>query len=256
MLNYITSKCYFHWWRVSCWQFAIVTLWVLQASSSDCSPIVCVTLDGNGAAYREVGRFWLFPSKRGFKFQWSWSTSSVKCLLDMLQIKIVFEGEESKSDVLMTCSVIQMCRELEEDVSRLKALAVGILNDMGGGGVTLPEDLVCEVCRFGAGEIHCVASIVGGIASQESIKVPTLHHPPFQTLCTLLSSNYKSFKSVQFLFCFVLFCADVTFSYIQYLLICTDQPFELCQLLTGQFTPIQGTFLYNAMSATSLVLNI
>jgi len=87
--------------------------------------------------------------------------------------------------------------ELEEDVSRLKALAVGILNDMGGGGVTVPEDLVCEVCRFGAGEIHCVASIVGGIASQESIK-----------------------------------------------------------LLTGQFTPIQGTFLYNAMSATSLVLNI
>lgn len=81
-----------------------------------------------------------------------------------------------------------MCRELEEDVSRLKALAVGILNDMGGGGVTVPEDLVCEVCRFGAGEIHCVASIVGGIASQESIKVSNLHHLPFQTLCNLLAS--------------------------------------------------------------------
>jgi hypothetical protein len=144
-----------------------------------------------------------------------------------------------------------MCRELEEDVSRLKALAVGILNDMGGGGVTVPEDLVCEVCRFGAGEIHCVASIVGGIASQESIKVFNLHHLPFQTLCNLLASIYTCFESAQFFF-----YADVTFSYMQCLLIRTEQPFELCQLLTGQFTPIQGTFLYNAMSATSLVLNI
>lgn len=88
-------------------------------------------------------------------------------------------------------------REMEEDVSRLKALAVGLLNDMGGGGASLPEDIISEVCRFGAGEMHCVASIVGGIASQECIK-----------------------------------------------------------LLTGQFTPIQGVFIYNAMSATSLVLNL
>lgn len=65
-------------------------------------------------------------------------------------------------------------RELEEDVSRLKGVAVGVLNDMGGGGATLPEDLISEVCRFGAGEIHCVASIVGGIASQEAIKVVIL----------------------------------------------------------------------------------
>lgn len=87
--------------------------------------------------------------------------------------------------------------EIEEDVSRLKSLAVGLLNDMGGGGASLPEDVVSEVCRFGASEIHCVASIVGGIASQECIK-----------------------------------------------------------LLTRQFTPIQGTLIYNAMSATSLVLNV
>lgn len=87
--------------------------------------------------------------------------------------------------------------EMEEDVSRLKSLAVGLLNDMGGGGTSLPEDFISEICRFGAAEIHCVASIVGGIASQECIK-----------------------------------------------------------LLTRQFTPIQGTFIYNAMSATSLVLNV
>lgn len=98
-----------------------------------------------------------------------------------------------------------MCRELEEDVSRLKALAVGILNDMGGGGVTVPEDLVCEVCRFGAGEIHCVASIVGGIASQESIKVFNFPSPSISNVvqstrlqCTN-ASKVPSFSFMQML---------------------------------------------------------
>jgi amyloid beta precursor protein binding protein 1 len=62
-------------------------------------------------------------------------------------------------------------RKLEEDVSRLKAIGVSILNDMGGGGAMLPEDLISELYHFGAGEIHTVASIIGRIASQEAIKV-------------------------------------------------------------------------------------
>jgi amyloid beta precursor protein binding protein 1 len=63
-------------------------------------------------------------------------------------------------------------RKLEEDVSRLIAIGVvSILNDMAGGGAMLPEDLISELYHFGAGEIHTVASIIGGIASQEAIKV-------------------------------------------------------------------------------------
>ncbi len=70
---------------------------------------------------------------------------------------------------LMFCSKY---RKLEEDVSRLKAIGVvSILNDMAGGGAMLPEDLISELYHFGAGEIHTVASIIGGIASQEAIKV-------------------------------------------------------------------------------------
>jgi hypothetical protein len=62
-------------------------------------------------------------------------------------------------------------RELKEDVSRLKTIILSILNDIGGGGATLLVDLISEVCRFGVGENHIVASIVGGIASQKAIKV-------------------------------------------------------------------------------------
>lgn len=82
----------------------------------------------------------------------------------------------------------------EEDVSRLKSVALGLLTEAGAGSTTLPEDLISEVCRFGAGELHCTASVIGGIASQEAIK-----------------------------------------------------------LITGQFTPLPGTLIYNAMASTTTV---
>jgi amyloid beta precursor protein binding protein 1 len=62
-------------------------------------------------------------------------------------------------------------RELEEDVSRLKAIDVSILNDMGRKRATFIINLISEVCHFGASENHIIASIVGGIASQEAINV-------------------------------------------------------------------------------------
>jgi hypothetical protein len=35
----------------------------------------------------------------------------------------------------------------------------------------LSEDLIAEVCRFAGAEIHPVAAFIGGVASQEVIKV-------------------------------------------------------------------------------------
>lgn len=60
---------------------------------------------------------------------------------------------------------------MDEDISRLKSTAIGLLNDLGCNGATLAEDLINEMCRFGAAELHAVAALVGGIASQEVIKV-------------------------------------------------------------------------------------
>jgi amyloid beta precursor protein binding protein 1 len=70
--------------------------------------------------------------------------------------------------------------ELEEDVSRLKAAAVGVLAEYGpsAAGTALPDDLVSEMCRFGAAELHCVAAVVGGIAAQEAIKLITHQFVP------------------------------------------------------------------------------
>lgn len=72
--------------------------------------------------------------------------------------------------------------ELEEDAMKLKTIATTLLNKMiggaGGGTAGLSDDLVSEMCRFGASEIHTVASIVGGIASQEAIKLLTKQFTP------------------------------------------------------------------------------
>lgn len=63
------------------------------------------------------------------------------------------------------------CSAMDEDISRLKTTAVGLLADLGCNGSTLTEDLINEMCRFGAAELHAVAAFIGGIASQEVIKV-------------------------------------------------------------------------------------
>ncbi|KAJ1686884.1 hypothetical protein LUZ63_018274 [Rhynchospora breviuscula] len=68
--------------------------------------------------------------------------------------------------------------EIEEDVSRLKAIAVSILNDSGLNGSSLPEDLVHEMCRYAGAEIHAVAAFIGGVASQEVIKLVTKQFVP------------------------------------------------------------------------------
>ncbi|GLT59225.1 hypothetical protein SLA2020_320580 [Shorea laevis] len=67
---------------------------------------------------------------------------------------------------------------MDEDISRLKTTAISLLNDLGCNGLTLTEDLINEMCRFGAAELHSVAAFIGGIASQEVIKLITKQFVP------------------------------------------------------------------------------
>ncbi|GAB4825190.1 NEDD8-activating enzyme E1 regulatory subunit axr1 [Ancistrocladus abbreviatus] len=76
------------------------------------------------------------------------------------------------------CYPGQFDGEIDEDISRLKTIAVGLLGDLGCNGSTLTEDLINEVCRFGAAELHAVAAFIGGIASQEVIKLITKQFIP------------------------------------------------------------------------------
>ena len=53
-----------------------------------------------------------------------------------------------------------------------------IAQDTSSGSVSISDDLVGEVCRFGASELHCVAAVMGGMASQEAIKLITKQFVP------------------------------------------------------------------------------
>ncbi|XP_077243660.1 NEDD8-activating enzyme E1 regulatory subunit AXR1-like [Tasmannia lanceolata] len=68
--------------------------------------------------------------------------------------------------------------EMNEDISRLKTIAISILADLGCNGSALSEDLINEMCRFGGAELHAVAAFIGGIASQEVIKLITNQFVP------------------------------------------------------------------------------
>ncbi|KXZ45671.1 hypothetical protein GPECTOR_52g69 [Gonium pectorale] len=100
-----------------------------------------------------------------------------------------------------------------EDVPLLRQAALQVLSEVGLGGGSNPrkspdsssgasgaalnEDLLFEMCRAGAAELHVVAAFMGGVAAQEAIK-----------------------------------------------------------LLTRQFVPLAGTLIYNAMAATTTVLEL
>ncbi|KAK4286268.1 hypothetical protein QN277_002847 [Acacia crassicarpa] len=81
---------------------------------------------------------------------------------------------------------------MEEDIPRLKSTASGLLNDLGCNGATLAEDLINEMCRFGAAELHAVAALVGGIASQEIIKLITRQFVPMSGTFIFNGIDHKS----------------------------------------------------------------
>ncbi|GAV66977.1 ThiF domain-containing protein [Cephalotus follicularis] len=81
---------------------------------------------------------------------------------------------------------------MDEEISRLKTTAVGLLSDLGCNGSTLTEDLINEMCRFGAAELHAVAAFIGGIASQEVIKLITKQFVPMSGTYIFNGIDHKS----------------------------------------------------------------
>ncbi|KAL2930463.1 NEDD8-activating enzyme E1 regulatory subunit AXR1 [Bienertia sinuspersici] len=90
------------------------------------------------------------------------------------------------------CFPGQFDGEMDEDISRLKTLAVSLLSDLGCNGSILTEDLINEICRFGASELHAVATFIGGIASQEVIKLITKQFIPMTGTFVFNGIDHKS----------------------------------------------------------------
>ena len=71
--------------------------------------------------------------------------------------------------------------DVDADVPVLKQFVVEALKEAGlNGGASPPidDDYIGEFCRWGGSELHAVASLIGGVASQEAIKAITHQYVP------------------------------------------------------------------------------
>jgi amyloid beta precursor protein binding protein 1 len=67
---------------------------------------------------------------------------------------------------------------MEADFATLRGMTTAVLADLGLPPNFVDDDAVKEFVRFGGAEIHNIASVVGGIASQEIIKIITKQYTP------------------------------------------------------------------------------
>ncbi|XP_023639728.1 NEDD8-activating enzyme E1 regulatory subunit AXL [Capsella rubella] len=81
---------------------------------------------------------------------------------------------------------------MDHDVAQLKTTALNLLSEMGCDGYLLQEELYNEMCRFGAAEVHVVAAFIGGITSQEVIKLLTKQFVPMQGTYIFNGIDHKS----------------------------------------------------------------
>lgn len=67
---------------------------------------------------------------------------------------------------------------VDGDLVQFKGHLLSLLTDWGLSDVSILDDKITEFCRYGGGELHSVASYIGGVASQEVIKVITHQYVP------------------------------------------------------------------------------
>ena len=73
------------------------------------------------------------------------------------------------------------------DVPQLKSILTSLLQNVYIVDVSIGDKHVIEFCRHGAAELHSVASYVGGVVSQEVIKILTHQYVPLYNTYIILA---------------------------------------------------------------------
>ncbi|ORX85288.1 NEDD8-activating enzyme E1 regulatory subunit-like protein [Basidiobolus meristosporus CBS 931.73] len=72
---------------------------------------------------------------------------------------------------------------VEDDIKLLKESTASLLNEWGLPLDCISEDYIQEVCRTGLAELPSIAALLGGIVSQEVIKLITRQYIPLNNTC-------------------------------------------------------------------------
>jgi len=81
--------------------------------------------------------------------------------------------------------------EGDTDIPALKQCVTEVAKELGinGGSCPVGDELIQEFCRWAGAEMHAVASVMGGIASQEAIKAVTRQYVPLDNTFIWNGSN-------------------------------------------------------------------
>ena len=80
----------------------------------------------------------------------------------------------------------------ESDMAQMKTFALDFLCSNGLSSCVISDDYITEFCRYGGGEIHSVAAFLGGVASQEVIKLITHQFVPFNNTLIYHAGSCKT----------------------------------------------------------------
>lgn len=78
------------------------------------------------------------------------------------------------------------------DVARMKTLVTDFLCNNGLSSCTVSDDHIVEFCRYGGSEIHSVAAFIGGVVSQEIIKLITHQFLPLNNTLIYHAGSSKT----------------------------------------------------------------
>lgn len=81
---------------------------------------------------------------------------------------------------------------LESDVAHMKKIVFDLLCSNGLSSCTVSDDHITEFCRYGGKEIHSVAAYIGGVASQEIIKLITHQYVPLNNTLIYHAGSSKT----------------------------------------------------------------
>lgn len=80
----------------------------------------------------------------------------------------------------------------ESDFAQIKSIVCDFLGSNGLSSCTVSDDHITEFCRYGGQEVHSVSAFIGGVASQEVIKLITHQYLPFNNTLIYHAGSSKT----------------------------------------------------------------
>lgn len=87
------------------------------------------------------------------------------------------DQRELYRDMIHLCQEYDLPSNLYDSLDSLQAL--DSMDTESNGEQVIRMAHAQEMTRFGAGELHTISSIIGGIAAQEAVKIITQQYVPF-----------------------------------------------------------------------------